>query len=133
MGRMPWLVLLVIVIMPALEIGLFIWTGSHIGAGWVVALIFLTGIAGAVLARRQGMETWRRARSAMAEGRVPKEEILDGICVLIGGIFLIAPGFITDALGVVLLLPMTRRPLKILIKKWLVLLISKKGVYFFRR
>lgn len=127
---MPWILLTVFIIMPAIEIGLFVWVGGYIGAGWVIAIIILTGILGAALARQQGMETWRRAQIVLAERRVPGEEIIDGICIFIGGVFLLAPGFVTDALGFLLLLPITRSPLKSVIKKWLGFMMAKKTIFF---
>lgn len=128
---MPFFVLLLLfIIMPAIEIGIFIWVGGQIGVGWVVALIILTGLLGSLLARKQGMETWRKAQLALAERRVPGEEIVDGICIFIGGVFLLAPGFVTDLLGLFLLIPFTRRPLKILIKKWLGFLVAKRTIFF---
>ncbi|WLV23773.1 FxsA family protein [Aciduricibacillus chroicocephali] len=129
---MPWILILIFIIMPAIEIGVFVWIGGQIGAGWVVALIILSAVLGSLLARQQGMETWRRAQRAMAERRMPSEEIVDGICIFIGSVFLIAPGFVTDAFGLLLLLPITRRPFKKLIKKWLAFIIAKR-TFFFRR
>ncbi|WP_077621198.1 FxsA family protein [Sediminibacillus massiliensis] len=110
-----WLMLLVLIV-PALEVGILVWSGNAIGPWWVVLLIVLTGVIGAWLAKRQGLETLNRAKQAMSYGQAPQEEILDGICILLGAAVLLTPGFITDATGFVLLLPITRRP----IKRWMV-------------
>ncbi|SET79341.1 UPF0716 protein FxsA [Salinibacillus kushneri] len=108
-------VFLFIVIMSALEIGVFMWLG-HVFSIWFVVLgIILTGIIGAFLAKQQGLETLSRARDHMEYGRFPKEEIFDGLAILIGAILLFTPGFITDIIGFILLFPITRKP----IKKWM--------------
>ncbi|WP_138415351.1 FxsA family protein [Aquibacillus sediminis] len=109
-----WILLLVLIV-PALEIGVLVWAGGKIGPWWVVLLIISTGVLGAWLAKYQGLETIRRAQDSVAYGQLPHEEIFDGICILIGAAVLLTPGFITDALGFALLLPTTRRP----IKSWL--------------
>jgi len=127
---MPWILILVFIVMPAIEIGLFVWIGGYIGGGWVIAIIILTGVLGAGLARKQGMETWRKAQISIASRRIPGEEIVDGICIFIGAVFLLAPGFVTDTVGLLLLLPATRRPLKSIIKKWLGFMIAKKQIFF---
>ncbi|TXL62496.1 FxsA family protein [Cerasibacillus terrae] len=118
--RLIWLVLLIV---SALEIGVFVWIGGLIGPWWVVLLIILTGIIGITLAKKQGMDTIRRAQASLHYGKVPKEEIFDGICILIGAIFLITPGFITDILGFIFILPVTRGIFKTrlykLVKKWI--------------
>ena len=72
-----------------------------------VALI-LVGILGIALLRSQSRTVWRRFNTALSEGRMPHREVVDGALVILGGAFLITPGFITDALGVLLLLPPTR-------------------------
>ena len=98
---MYWLILIFILI-PAVEIGIFIWTGNLIGGWPVVGLIVLSGIIGAALVKKEGLETWRKAQLAMYNREVPREQIIDGICIIIGGIFLLAPGFVTDILGFLL-------------------------------
>jgi len=90
-----WLFILILIV-PALEIGVFIWAGDLIGGWSVIGVIILTGIIGASLARQQGMETLRRAQHNMSMGQTPTGEIFDGICILIGAIVLLTPGFITD-------------------------------------
>ncbi|WP_017473390.1 FxsA family protein [Amphibacillus jilinensis] len=106
-----WLFLLLL-IMPALEIGVFIWAGAQVGIWSVIGLIVFTGLVGATLARQQGMDALRRAQESMQAGQVPADAIFDGICILIGGVVLLTPGFITDFFGFILLMPLTRSPLK---------------------
>lgn len=104
---MHWLLIAILVI-PAIEIGVFVWIGGMTGPWFIIAMIILTGIIGVTLAKQQGIETWKRARLAMNIGQVPGREILDGICILFGAIFLMTPGFITDIIGFILLLPWSR-------------------------
>lgn len=115
--------LLLLIIIPAIEIGLFIYFGQLFGVGTTILFIVLTGILGAYLAKRQGFETIRKAQLDMSYGRPPGDAILDGICVLIGGILILTPGFLTDLIGLFLLIPPTRIPFKRLllkgIRKWM--------------
>jgi len=126
---MRWL-LLAFLIVPALEIGVFIWVGGSIGAWGVVSLILLTGIVGVVFARIQGLETWNRALHLMRSGQAPTAELIDGICILVGGVLLVAPGFITDLIGLILVLPFTRAPFKVALMRWLTWKMSKGKIIF---
>jgi UPF0716 protein FxsA len=73
-----------------------------------VALLVADSILGSLLLRAQGRAVWRRFNTVLAEGRVPHREVLDGVLIVFGGAFLITPGFITDVLGLILLIPPTR-------------------------
>lgn len=126
---MHWLLILLIIV-PALEIGLFIWIGNLIGGWWVVLLIFLTGASGLILAKKQGLETWRNAQQSLYTGHAPKEQILDGICIFIGAILLFAPGFMTDTIGLLLILPWSRNLFKIYFMKWLMKWMSKGRIIY---
>ncbi|MYL34142.1 membrane protein FxsA [Pontibacillus yanchengensis] len=106
-----WLLLLIIIV-PAMEIGILVWAGNLIGPWWVILLIISTGILGAYLAKQQGLETLNRARDNMQMGMTPQDELINGVCILIGAAVLLTPGFITDAIGFTLLLPVTREPIK---------------------
>jgi len=128
---MLWFIFILILI-PAIEVGIFIWTGAHIGIIPVVLLIILTGIAGVALFRQQGAEVWRRAQFAMYNNEPPANEIMDGICIIIGGIFLIAPGFFTDFLGFLFVLPWTRPPFRRLIG-FIMMKFIAKGNFIIRR
>lgn len=110
---MRWLLLLLIV--PAIEIGLFVWLGGMVGPWWVIAIIILTGVIGIALVKQQGAETLMRMRQSTANHHIPTNDIVDGVCILIGAVFLITPGFLTDLMGFILVLPFTRRPFKQLI------------------
>jgi len=104
---MPLLILLFIVV-PIAEIYVIIQVGQAIGALWTIALLIADSILGSMLMRSQGRAAWRRFNAAIASGRPPAREAFDGALVILGGAFLLAPGFITDVLGLSLLLPPTR-------------------------
>ena len=104
---MPLLILLFIVV-PIAEIYVIIQVGQAIGALWTIALLIADSILGSMLMRSQGRAAWRRFNAAIAAGRPPAREAFDGALVILGGAFLLAPGFITDVLGLSLLLPPTR-------------------------
>ncbi|WP_345739360.1 FxsA family protein [Virgibacillus salarius] len=89
---MRWF-LLIAFLLSALEIGVFIWVGGMIGAWWVVLLILLTGAVGFLLAKQQGIETWKRAQLSMQKGEAPTGYIIDGICILIGAVLLVTLRF----------------------------------------
>lgn len=128
---MVWLILFLIII-PAIEIGIFLWTSTHLGVLPVVLLIVLTGIAGVALCKHEGAEVWKRAQFAVNNKETPTNEILDGICIILGGICLITPGLFTDILGFLLVLPFTRPPFRKLVGYMMMKYISK-GNMIFRR
>jgi UPF0716 protein FxsA len=82
--------------------------GPALGAPLTILLLIADSVIGSVLFRSQGRAVWRRFNAALAEGRMPHREVLDGVLVIFGAAFLITPGFLTDVVGVVLLLPLTR-------------------------
>ena len=104
---------------PLVELYVLLKVGGLIGIGPTIALILLTGIAGAYLARTQGFDLLRRIQAEMAEGRLPASELLDGAMVLAGGVLLLTPGFCTDLLGFSLLAPFTRVHIKQFARYWL--------------
>jgi UPF0716 protein FxsA len=125
--EMRYLALLIIVI-PAIDIGFLLFSGKTIGVLPTIAIIILTGLVGAYLAKKEGLQTIRRAQEQLAFGQMPGESILDGICVIIGGTLLLTPGFITDFFGFLLLFPPSRTPFKLLIKNFLFRRIQKGNI-----
>ncbi|TJY39726.1 membrane protein FxsA [Cohnella pontilimi] len=113
-----WLAILIILI-PAAEIWGIIEMGRHIGGWPTFALLLLTGFAGAALARSEGRKVWLQAQRQMEAGQVPGRAMLDGLCVLAGGLLLMMPGFISDIVGVTLLLPITRPVYRLWLYRWL--------------
>jgi UPF0716 protein FxsA len=94
--------------LPIAELYVIYLVGDSIGILWTLLLLAADSVLGTVLLRSQGRAVWRRFNEAMAAGRVPTREVQDGVAVIFGGAFLITPGFLTDIVGVVLLLPPTR-------------------------
>ncbi|RFB17783.1 membrane protein FxsA [Bacillus sp. HNG] len=113
------ILLALIIVVPALEISVLIFSGKTLGIPFTLLLIILTGVIGAWLAKKQGLETIRRARQQMDYGQVPREAIMDGICILIGAVLLLTPGYISDLTGFLLLIPVTRNYLKPVIANWI--------------
>ena len=99
---------LLFVVVPIAELAVIIQVGQEIGVLWTVALLVADSILGSVLMRAQGRVAWRRFNEATRAGRVPAREVLDGALVIFGGALLLTPGFISDVLGLLLLLPPTR-------------------------
>lgn len=111
--------LILFTLIPIVELYVLIEAGRQIGAGPTIALIFLTGIAGAWLARAQGFELITRIQTELNQGRLPAEELIDGSLVLAGGLLLLTPGFCTDLIGFCLLTPGPRQIIKRWLRKWL--------------
>jgi UPF0716 protein FxsA len=109
-----WLLILFIGI-PLLELAILIKVGALIGTLNTILLILISGILGATLAKQQGLGVITRLREELARGHVPSDELLNGICILVGGFLLLTPGLLTDALGFALLIP----PVREIIKKYL--------------
>jgi UPF0716 protein FxsA len=102
------LLLLLFIVVPIVELYVILQVGEAIGVVPTVALLIADSVLGSVLMRSQGRTAWRRFNAALAEGRVPHREVLDGALVIFGGALLLTPGFVTDLFGILLLLPPTR-------------------------
>jgi UPF0716 protein FxsA len=113
---------LIFIVLPIAEIYLIIQVGETVGVWWTLAILIADSILGALLLRGQGRAAWRRFNETLAAGRPPAREVLDGGLIIFGGAFLITPGFITDVVGVVLLLPPTRA----LVRAWLARRLSRR-------
>ncbi|ANB56234.1 fxsA cytoplasmic membrane family protein [Anoxybacillus sp. B7M1] len=121
------------ILIPALEISLFVLFSHLVGVWLTIACIAMTGIGGVWLAKRQGLTLLQEARWELMHGRLPNGALLDGICVLAGGFLLLVPGFLTDVIGSLLLFPATRRMAKPIIARWLKTLIETKTFFYVRR
>lgn len=106
---MVFALILIFLVLPAVEIFLFIVVGEAIGALATIALVFGAGALGILLVRAQGLQTMRRAQTSIERGDAPVREAVDGLCLFIAGMLLIVPGFLTDILALLLILPGTRR------------------------
>lgn len=95
-------------VVPLAELMLLIWIAEHTSLLFTLALVVITGLVGASLARQQGFRAWRRIADDMSQGRVPTEALFDGVLILAAGLLLITPGVMTDAVGFALLIPICR-------------------------
>ena len=96
-------------LIPLMEVYFFVQVGSVIGAGWTILLVIVTAVLGVNLLRQQGIKTLMKANQSMARGEVPAIEMMEGFLLAIGGVCLITPGFFTDVLGFICLLPFSRK------------------------
>ena len=100
--------LLAFTIIPIIEIYLLIEIGSIFGVLTAITLVILTGFLGAFMARMQGLQTLFRIQESLREGRMPSSDLLDALLIVIAGVVLLTPGFLTDSAGFLLLIPTTR-------------------------
>ena len=119
-------------VVPAIELFLLIKVGQKIGAGNTILLILFTGLLGAFYTRQQGLRVMSNIRWKMDQGQVPGDDLVNGAMLLVGGAFLITPGFITDLLGFALIFPLTREVFKGVVKKQIERQIREGRVRFHR-
>ncbi len=105
------LLVILFITVPIVEMYLLIRIGSVIGALPTIGLVVVTAMVGVALLRQQGLATLGRAQTALDRGELPANEMLEGIALLVGGALLLTPGFVTDGLGLICLIPATRRTL----------------------
>jgi UPF0716 protein FxsA len=105
---MGLLLFILFIVIPIAELAVIIQIGQAIGVLPTIALLIADSVLGAALMRSQGRAAWMRFNAALAEGRVPGREVMDGALVIFGGALLLTPGFLSDILGLILLLPPTR-------------------------
>lgn len=107
-GTLAWVLLVAFVVVPLVEIYVLIQVGQAIGAWWTILILVADSILGTYLIRHEGGRTWRALQEALGSGRMPARELADGALILIGGTLMLTPGFVTDVLGILLILPFTR-------------------------
>lgn len=105
------------VIIPFIELAILIKVGTIIGFWYTMLIVIFTGVAGALLARYQGLKVYGRIQRELNSGRIPSNDMIDGLLILSGAIVLLTPGFITDITGLLCLFPLTRNIIKIYLKK----------------
>lgn len=103
-----WALLVAMVVLPILEVTLIGAAAGRIGIWATIGLLLLSGFVGAWLSKREGTKAWQALKKAFGSGRMPSAELADGALVLVGGVMLMLPGFFTDIVGLLLLLPITR-------------------------
>ncbi|MFZ3590716.1 FxsA family protein [Bacillus sp. DJP31] len=127
------LLLALIIIVPAMEIGLLIVAGNVIGTIPTVLLIISTGVIGAWLAKKQGLRAIGQVQQQIQNGQMPGEVIVDGLCILVGGVLLLTPGFITDTIGFILLFPGGRKLVKPYIFNMIRSMMNRNTITYIRR
>ena len=103
-----WLLVATFVGVPILEIYVIIQVGQVIGPWWTILLLIADSVFGSWLIAREGRRAWRALSTALSSGRMPASELADGALILVGGTLMLSPGFVTDAVGILLILPFTR-------------------------
>ena len=111
------LLLLAFVLVPLAELAVIGEVADVIAWGPTLVLLVVDSVIGAWLVRREGSRAWQAFREAVAAGRMPGDELTEGALLLFGGALLLTPGFLTDVLGLALVLPVTRRPIARLVKR----------------
>ena len=100
--------LVAFVVVPLVESWAILQVGQLVGPWWTIALLVLDSAVGAWLVKREGGRAWRALQDALRQGKMPAREIADGALILIAGTLMLSPGFVLDAVGLLLLLPVTR-------------------------
>ncbi len=106
---------LLFTLLPFVELYLLMKIGSAIGAASTLLIVIVTGVFGAWLARQEGLRALQRVQGELNAGRMPADALVDGLLILVAGIVMLTPGFLTDAAGLFLLIPPTRA----LVRRWL--------------
>lgn len=109
------LLFLLFIVVPIVELWVIIQVGSAIGVLPTIVLLLAISMGGAWLVKREGVVVWRRFREQVESGRVPGRELADGVMILLAGGLLLTPGFVTDAFGILLLLPPVRAGVRALV------------------
>ncbi|WP_144510939.1 FxsA family protein [Bacillus sp. FJAT-22090] len=115
---MKWLIGLFIVI-PAIEIYILLLSGKTIGVWYTFLLLLASGVIGAYFAKKQGLKAFREVSNDLKTGIAPGEAAINGICVFLGSLLVLLPGFISDILGFMLLFAPTRNLFKPLFYRWI--------------
>jgi UPF0716 protein FxsA len=123
--------LILFVIVPVTELYILIEVGKKIGSLTTIGIIILTGIIGAYLVKGQGFMILKKIQNDLNEGIMPGDSLIQGAIILVGGIFLLTPGFVTDVIGFIFLIPVSRGVVKKYLLKWLKGKI-KKGNFYYR-
>jgi UPF0716 protein FxsA len=112
-----WALALLFLLVPVAELYVIYQVGDAIGVLWTFLLLAADSLLGSLLLKSQGRAVWRRFNDNLAQGRVPHREVIDGVLVIFGGAFLITPGFLTDVVGLALLIPPSRAVIRRLVVK----------------
>ncbi len=113
-------IIALLLLVPLLDAMVLVILASYFGAVPIVALVVLTALIGTLLVRAEGRHTVRKLQGRLAEGEFPADELVDGALLLVAGAFLLTPGVVTDAIGLLLVVPVTRYPIRIVVKRYVV-------------
>lgn len=125
--------ILVFTLVPLVELWLLFRVAEFIGGGATVVIVAMTGFFGVLLAKSQGVKILREMGARLSTGEMPAAGLIDGVCILLGGAFLLTPGLITDVAGFLLLFPLSRSIMKVYIKKKLQRMIESGSVFIYRK
>jgi UPF0716 protein FxsA len=114
----PLLLIVLFIVVPIAELYVIIQVGEAIGLWPTLALLLADALLGSFLLKHQGRGAWQRFNQALAEHRFPGKEVVDGLLIVVGGTLLLAPGFLTDIAGLLLLIPPTRAIVRSLLKRF---------------
>jgi len=106
--------ILLFTLVPLIELAILIKIGQYMGVAYTIGIVLLTGVAGAYLAKMQGLVTLQKIQEDINQGMMPADKLFDGVLILCSGILLLTPGLLTDIIGFMGLIPLTRN----LLKRW---------------
>lgn len=124
--------LILFLLVPLVEIYVLIKVGSVLGAGITIILVIFTAVVGAYLARSEGAQAMLRVRANMEQGIMPGDDILDALLILVAGLVLLTPGFVTDFFGLLLLFKPSRRVIRKFVREKLEEWIKNREVHYRR-
>jgi len=122
--------LILFVIVPVTELYILIEVGKRIGSLTIIGIIIFTGILGAYLVKNQGFMILKKIQNDLNDGIMPGDSLIQGAIILAGGILLLTPGFVTDILGFIFLIPVSRNVIKKYLLKWLKGKIKEGSIYY---
>lgn len=116
---MIWKLFFLFTVTSLVELALLIWIGQYLGIMVTIGLVLLTAVIGATMAKIEGIRVWTRLLRELRQGNIPTDELVEGGLIFAGGITFLTPGFITDTLGILCLIPPTRRLFRNFVKSWI--------------
>ncbi|GIO88462.1 membrane protein FxsA [Paenibacillus faecis] len=122
-----------VVIVPLVEFWGYVWVGERLGVGKTIFLTLATSVIGLLMMQFEGRKLMTDAKSQMIGNQIPGKMMIEGLCVFGGGILLLIPGFVTDAIGFTMVFPLTRPLYRLLLMKWIGKKIKDGTITFFRR
>ena len=129
---MLWRLMLLFTLTPLAELAILVYVGTVIGLLYTLLIVVATGMAGAILARYQGLATLSKIRSDAQQGVMPSTELFEAAMILGGGLLLLTPGIITDIVGLAVLVPQSRRVIGRWLRAWAGRRIEKGDIHFWQ-